>query len=74
MTDPVAIKKYLMKRVSAQMAELASHFQAEPEVLEPMLQFWINKGKVRKIHADSRHCSGCAQCMCQSVSIYEWIG
>ena len=57
------IRKLLSERKRMSLKDLAVHFDAEPQTLEPMLDTLVRKGIVRRIEPDCEpKCSGCAGC------------
>jgi hypothetical protein len=67
---PTDIKHYLVERRQSTLQEMARHFNAEPNAVEGVLEFWLRKGKVMRRTAAK--CSGCNQCGTSAASIYEW--
>ena len=67
------IKAYLRQRGQASLADLALHFDSEPEALRGMLEVWIRKGRVRKIQLGGS-CGGCSECDPTAGETYQWIG
>ena len=70
---PIEIRKYLTERKLATLQDIATHFRTETGTVVPMLDLWINKGKVKK-HDNSLGCQkGCCQCHPASIVTYEWL-
>jgi putative ferrous iron transport protein C len=67
------IKRYLMERQSATLADVALHFDSEPDAVRGMLEQWVKKGKVRKRKLDLSCGSSCDKCDTATTEIYEWI-
>jgi len=70
------LKKYLMARGVVPLQDIAYHFNVDPEIIRPMLEIWLTKGKVRR-HVNNPGCAnGCCKCKCDPAAIetYEWIG
>ena len=71
------IRNYLMARNSVTLADLALHFDKEPEVMRGMLGHWVRKGRVARSDlaaACSRSCSGCCNQACNQAAreMYTW--
>ena len=67
------VKRYLLQRQQATLADIALHCGAEPDAVRGMLEQWIRKGKVEKQMANSACGSGCNQCDPAAVEIYTWL-
>ena len=67
------IKTYLRQRGQASLADLALHFDSEPEALRGMLEVWIRKGRVRKRQSGGG-CGGCTECGAGAGETYQWCG
>lgn len=62
-----------MSRSKASLHELTVHFKVSREVLLPMMEVWINKGKIRRCEKES-HCGiKCLQCKPSTVEWFEWV-
>lgn len=71
------LKEYLQNRNIVSINDLSVHFRTSPETLEPMLEHWIRKGKLRKEESPGGSCGGKhSTCSCgDSEQIwYQWIG
>jgi len=70
------LKEYLQHGDIVSIHDLSIHFKASSETLEPMLEHWIRKGKLRKETAESSCGGKHASCSCGgSRGIwYQWIG
>jgi len=66
------LKKYLMNKQEVTLEELSRHFKEAPEIIEDMLEHWINKGKVVKTMS-TEACRGChLTCGMAHLSLYSW--
>jgi len=82
---PTSIKQYLQRRGVAPMVDLVNRFDSDPAAVGAILDFWIRKGRVRRIAAVSSDCgsgcSGCADSVCSlpetegynMVDLFEWL-
>lgn len=71
--DLVTVKHYLRERKLNQLQDIALHFRTDVATVQPMLDIWIRKGKVKK-HQGHQHCGmGCRGCDSKTVIVYEWI-
>ena len=66
------IKRYLMERRQATLADLALHFDADADAMRGMLQQWVRKGRVTKVMAGGGCGSSCSKCDPAAVEIYVW--
>ena len=66
------IRHYLEQRGQATLADIATHFDAEPDAVRGMLQLWIRKGKIRKQMATGSCGGSCTQCDPATTEIYVW--
>ena len=65
------IKTYLMQRGQSSLAEIASHFNTDPEAIRGMLEVWLRKGRVSR-HQASSSCGGCCKCDPAVMELYQW--
>jgi ferrous iron transport protein A len=64
------LKSYLIQYRQVTLNDLSYHFKQPPELIQAMLQHWIQKGKVVRIHI-----SACQKGCCAGVKdmeIYRW--
>ena len=66
------IKRYLQTRRQASLADIALHFDANPEAVRGMFEHWIRKGRVEKQLANASCGSTCTQCDPAATKIYLW--
>jgi hypothetical protein len=72
--DLIILKQYLQKRKIAPLHDIALHFRTDVNTIEPMLDLWIGKKKVKK-HSGNLGCQkGCCACDPSTIVSYEWIG
>ena len=67
------IKRYLMERGCAPLADIALHLGSDPDAVRGMLEQWIRKGRVRRRMANAACGTRCRDCDPTSVEIYEWV-
>ncbi|HNX27481.1 MAG TPA: FeoC-like transcriptional regulator [Phycisphaerae bacterium] len=71
------IKKLLAKRKRMTLGEIAIHFDADPQAIEPMMQKLVDGGIVRKYKpAAARLCGSCKICgeQCDlTMIVYEYL-
>lgn len=66
------IKDYVKTRRQSSLSDIALHFDAEPEAVRGMLQFWVNKGRIKK-HQAALKCAGSCHCSQKNeTELYEW--
>ncbi|MBC8523767.1 MAG: FeoC-like transcriptional regulator [Chlorobium phaeobacteroides] len=70
------LKEYLKNRNIVSINDLCIYFRTSPETLEPMLEQWIRKGKLRKETAESCCGGKHSSCFCGGDPDiwYQWIG
>lgn len=66
------IKRYLRERRQASLADIALHFDADPDAVRGMLEHWIRKGKVVRHQANASCGSSCSKCDPAGTEIYLW--
>lgn len=66
------LRDYLRQRGQATLADLANHFDAEPEALRGMLEVWIRKGRVQRQMATASCGTSCSHCDPHTTEIYVW--
>lgn len=72
--DLIQLKQYLRARRIAPLQDMAHHFHVEVETVRPLLDVWINKGKVqRKRQEAAATCKGCCKCDPALIEVYEWV-
>jgi len=67
------LKRYLQERDEATLADMALHFQAEPEVVRAMLEVWMAKGRVERCSPSPACGSKCNLCAPGSGEVYRWV-
>lgn len=72
--DLIAIKQYLKERGGiVPLKDVALHFRRDADAVRPLLEMWVNKGKVRLTRAEA--CGkGCCKCDPEHLELYEWVG
>ena len=71
--DLITLKHYLRTRTIVPLQDMAHHFQVDVETVRPLLQVWINKGKVRRQPGTAVACKGCCKCDPATIELYEWV-
>ena len=67
------IKRYLMHRKQATLADIALHCDASTDAVRGMLEQWMRKGKVARSLAGGSCGASCNRCDPAAVEIYRWI-
>jgi hypothetical protein len=65
------IKSYLAGRGPASLSEIAASLSADPDAVRPMLDHWMQKGKIRRLGTPAR-CRGCTTCALADLEFYAW--
>ncbi|MDX1823673.1 MAG: FeoC-like transcriptional regulator [Thiohalomonadales bacterium] len=66
------IRKYIEQRGQVTLADMANHFESDPEALRGMLNVWIRKGKITRHLCTSACGSSCKGCDSAATEIYIW--
>ncbi|HHJ15197.1 MAG TPA: sugar metabolism transcriptional regulator [Gammaproteobacteria bacterium] len=66
------IRHYLEQRGQATLADIALHFDADPDAVRGMLEVWVRKGRVHCRRATASCGSSCSQCDPAATEIYVW--
>ncbi len=66
------IRHYLEQRGQATLADIALHFDADPDAIRGMLEVWMRKGRIHRRMATASCGSSCSQCDPAATEIYSW--
>ena len=66
------LQQYLKSREQVSLKDIATHFDVEQEAVAGMLDFWVRKGKVRRISNNSACSGGCSCTHKDNSDIYQW--
>jgi DeoR/GlpR family transcriptional regulator of sugar metabolism len=55
------VKYYLKAQKMVSLQQIARHFDMTPRAIEPMLDFWTNKGLIRQCQQGCKSCFACSQ-------------
>ena len=66
------IRDYLQDRGQSTLADIALHFDIEPDAARGMLDLWIKKGKLQRRSATASCGTSCSQCDTAATEIYIW--
>ncbi len=69
----VELRNYLKQHAMASMTELSLHFNKRSQDLEPLLHYWIDRGRVEGVDAS---CGGgsCQGCPMRCTRAYRYVG
>ena len=67
------IRDYLRQKGQAPLRDMALEFGMDQDALRPLLEQWVNKGKVEKLPSGTSCGGGCHSCAPETVEIYQWI-
>jgi hypothetical protein len=67
------IKRYLIHRKQATLADIALYCDAPADAVRGMLEQWIRKGKVTRSLAGASCGANCTRCDPADVEIYRWV-
>lgn len=68
------IRDYLSERGQASLADMALHFDTEPEAMRGMLDHWVSKGKVDRRKVEAACGTSCNRCAPAAMELYVWRG
>ena len=68
------IRDYLSNRGQATLADIALHFDSEPEAMRGMLERWVSKGKVERRKVEAACGTSCNRCDPAAMELYVWRG
>lgn len=65
------IKDFFQKYNQASILEVSKHFKIQASAAQGMIDFWVNKGCLRKtvLACEKKSCGGCAI----ALSNYQWV-
>jgi len=66
------LQHYLKQKQQVSLKDIATHFDVEQEAVAGMLDFWVRKGKVRRISNHSACSGGCSCSHKDDSDVYEW--
>ena len=66
------IRDYMQQHGQVSLADIALHFDSEPDAVRGMLDVWIRKGNVYRRSATSSCGTSCSQCDTAATEIYVW--
>lgn len=69
----IELKKYLKKRRLTPMQDLVNRFRTDVETIEPMLEIWINKGRLKRHSCKGACQGGCGGCSSSDLEFLEWL-
>lgn len=68
------LRDYLKTHRRASLADMALHFDRDPDALRGMLGKWVAKGRVERLPGGRACGSGCCRCDPATTEVYEWKG
>ncbi len=67
------VRDYLKSCGQAPLRDMALRFGMEQDALRPLLEHWVNKGKVEKLPSGTTCGGGCSSCAPQEIEMYRWV-
>ncbi|GAB4262180.1 MAG: FeoC-like transcriptional regulator [Methylomicrobium sp.] len=67
------LRDYIKQQHKVALIDLVNHFHMDADALRGMLSKWINKGKIKKVAANSSCGTSCCKCDSALTEIYEWV-
>jgi predicted ArsR family transcriptional regulator len=68
------VRDYLEQRGQATLADIALHFDTEPEAIRGMLERWVSKGRVERRKTEAACGTSCNRCDPAAMELYVWRG
>jgi len=68
------VRDYLKSLGQAPLRDMALTFGMDQAALRPLVEQWIDKGKVKKLPQGTACGGGCSSCAPQTIEIYQWVG
>ncbi len=65
------VRRYLADKGQVTLADVALHFDIEPDAARGMLDVWVRKGKASN-RMVSTSCGSCSQCDPTTTEVYIW--
>lgn len=66
------IKNYVRKREQVSLNDIALHFDLDADTVRGMLDFWVRKGRIKRLKQTS-DCGGACSCSAKEArDIYRW--
>ncbi len=69
----IGLKKYMMKVKVANLFNISTYFDADPDLVRCQLQHWMNKGCVVKCTKTPNCGTKCGKCAVIMTEIYQWV-
>ena len=66
------IAAYIEKRGQASLADIALHFDADPDAIRGMLDVWVRKGRIVRLDSQAGCGTSCTQCDSNATEVYAW--
>lgn len=67
------LRDYLQARESANLQEMAWHFNQSPETVRCWLGHWLQKGRVCRVENPLGCGTKCQVCQPQLAEVYRWV-
>ncbi len=72
------IRDYVKDQKQASLKDISIHFDIPESAAEEMVEHWIRKGKIKRLHPDGAACScacghKCSDCPAQCAFTYQWV-
>ncbi len=64
------LSAYFARHKRVCLADLAAHFDVQPEALQGMLELLVAKGRIKRVETPF-NCGGCSKCDPHQLEIYE---
>lgn len=66
------LKAFVKQRGEVSLTDIVNHFDSDPEAVRGMLEFWINKGKLKRIEAPEPCKDSCNCHLTEAGERYRW--
>ena len=68
------VRNYLREKGQAPLRDMALEFNMDQNALRPIVEQWVNRGKVQKLAQGTSCGSSCNACAPETIEIYQWLG
>jgi len=70
---PSELRHYLQQKKQATLADLALHFDSDPQAVRAAMETWLRKGQASE-EQGAGCAKGCCKCDPAAITLYRWNG
>lgn len=67
------VRDYLKQKGQTPLRDMALEFGMDQEALRPIIEQWVEKGKVVKLPQGTSCGGGCNSCAPETIELYQWV-